>query len=243
MQNTFFQATSTIGDGNMSFLYDSHADVLANRKHFFAQNNLKIEQAIAMKADHGTTIEIVDHTLANRGMTNQESGIAADALITQDRTVILFLLTADCLPVIFFDPFHNAICLAHISRANTTRHFVKKIIDAFVVTFSSQPNQMVVSVGPAIHQYSYVKNKQVLEGLTKGELTAWQPFLESHDNDQVAIDVIGYTVSQLVNQGITANNISVSDIDTYSSTNYFSHVRSLMTKEPAGRFATMCALR
>ena len=58
-----------------------------------------------------------------------------------------------------------------------------------------------------------------------------------------SIDLVGYSVEQMISAGIKKENIEVSDIDTGRNMNFFSHYRSGSSGEPEGRIATIVGMQ
>ena len=119
-------AFSTTQDGNMSFRWAGQDKVIKNRQEFLKKNGIEPAGTVAMSLTHGTTIKTVDTAEIGSGMLNP-GGVEADCLITREKSLFLFLLTADCLPVIFYEPKKEALALAHLSRHNTKENFIRKI--------------------------------------------------------------------------------------------------------------------
>lgn len=197
----------------MSFLYGNTVDVISNRRQFLAHYDLKLEDCVAASTEHQTNIVLVGKNDRGCGMFELSSAIKADALITQQTGLVLFLLTADCLPVTFYDSKNGVVALAHLSRANTELNFMEKIALRLIDQFGSKPDQLLVSIGPAIHAESY------------------------------AIDLVKTNIEQLLNKNILEQNVTTSPVNTFNSRDYFSHRRSMVTGEPEGRFATIAFLK
>ena len=92
--------TSTKSDGNLSFTYGERNEVLENRKKFLSKFGLRLDDTVVMSLHHGENIEIVDER--NRGKDSSP----ADTLVTQEPVLVLSVLTADCLPSVYDDPYH-----------------------------------------------------------------------------------------------------------------------------------------
>jgi copper oxidase (laccase) domain-containing protein len=229
-------AFSTVRDGNMSFRWGAKSEVAGNREKFLEKLGLIPEDCVGMSLTHGLTIKSVDAAAKGVGL-RQPNGMAADCLVTKEKGLVLFLLTADCLPVILYDPARAVLALAHISRKNIGQQFVEKIINKLSARFGCQPKNVVVGIGPGIHQKSYkhtdAPEKQQLD---------WQPYLKEVADGQTAIDLVGYTAAQLLAAGILQNNMEISEIDTAASKEFFSHCRAKRTGEPEGRFATVAGM-
>lgn len=232
----FKYATSTKDDGNMSFKWGDSKDVAINRKNFLKKVNILPSNCVVMNLQHGTGISHVDSSVKGRGIY-EPGGLEADCLITSEKEVYLFMLTGDCLPVVIYDQKRNVLALAHISRMNTSQLFIQKLIKHLIIEFKCPPEDLKVSIGPAIHKESYIK-----EEVAEKRNPAWQKFITNRPDGKILIDLIGYNKKQMIESGILSQHIEVSDIDTAQSLKFFSHRRSETTGEPEGRFATVVGL-
>ncbi len=229
----FSMRISTIADGNMSFDWGTKESVLENRKKFLESSGLRLENSVVMKLEHKNRVVCVDQTHAF-----QKNGeVITEALITKDRGVVLFLMTADCLPAVLYDPMQKVLALAHLGWKPTNEKLLKKVIQILEKDFHSQPKDILVTIGPGIQKESY---KLVSR---REEMTPeWDLFLQELPSGEIAVDLVGYNLAQLKELGVLPTNISTSLIDTAVNKEYFSHYRAVRTEEPEGRFATIAWL-
>src|SRR3989339_1921524 len=87
-------------DGNLSFKW-SGDNVLANRQTFFNQLELSLPNLVTVQQVHGNKIIKVISKDRGRGSTEKNWLNGYDALITNEKNIILGIETADCLPVFF----------------------------------------------------------------------------------------------------------------------------------------------
>ena len=85
---------------------------------------------------HGTEIIRVD----DRPVDPQTIG---DGCITNTPNAPMMITTADCVPVIFYDPKKRAVALAHAGWRGTLARICQKTVEAMERNFSSDP-----SIGP-----------------------------------------------------------------------------------------------
>jgi len=231
--------TSTRYDGNMSFKNGTVEEVLQNRIRFLEKNGTTIEQYIPMRCDHGETICIVDESdFFDTTTAEQEKYIPAEVLVTQSKKVALFLLTADCQPMSFYDQVTQTIALAHISRKTFTRNLVQKTVGFLHERFAVNPSNLLVYIGPHIKKESYAFTLPLQE--ESPELRAYTKM----QNDYAHIDLEKGSVTHLLNTGVLPEHITVSPIDTGTSSEHFSYYR--MKKEGAdttARIATVLMMK
>ena len=229
--------TSTISNGNMSFCIGDTTDSLSNRKKFLLQNEIDFENHICMKCDHGEEIIAINRDNYNLGATTQDDMFTAEVLVTQEKGLALMLLTADCLPVSFYDPTTQTIALAHCSRKTISNNLPQKTISFLRENFSIDPSNLLIQIGPHIHSSSYSFP------LPQPDLPlSIAPFVTKTET-QTHIDLILACNHQLHKEGIPSENISASEIDTATSPNHFSHFRSKKQNAPHGRLATILMLK
>src|SRR5258708_40102710 len=63
----------------------------------------------------------------------------ADAIITRQRGVALTMSSADCVPLMFYDPVEGVIGMAHAGWRGTARGIAAATIDAMREQFGSRP--------------------------------------------------------------------------------------------------------
>lgn len=230
-------AVSQKSDGNLSFRHGDKEEVITNRKNFLKKHGLSLEDCVVMACEHEDNITIVDRSHRGRGSLDGESAIPTEAFITKEKGLTLFLLTADCLPVAYYDPIKGVIALAHLGWKPTGLLLASKVVKSMQNSFDNKPKDIQVFIAPGIHKESY----GVKDAKQKG-LPEWKEFIEDAGDSETKIDLIGFNKDQLLKSGIPEENISMDSSDTATSDKYFSHYRSNRTQEKDGRFATTICL-
>lgn len=230
---------SDISDGNMSFRYGDAEEVIKNRRNFLKKKDLSLEDCVVMQVEHGDRIAVVDNSDRGKGALVGTDGFTVDALITKEKGIVLFLLTADCLPVAYFDPNKKVIGLAHLGWKSTEKDLASKVIDRMKEEFGTNPKDLVVLIGPGIRKDSYIFHNPAQKSSPE-----WRPFLEDNSSGDTKIDLVGYNKSRLLKAGVLQANIFSDDrYDTANHHMFYSHYRSARTREPEGRFATIIGLK
>lgn len=233
-----FYTFSRVSDGNMSFVWGDRKDVISNRKKFLTRMGLTFDDCVAMKIQDADYIDEVSSKEAGSGMAETESAVLTDALITKDQNLCLFLVIADCLPIIFYDHENNALGLAHLSWKSTETKLSQKVVTKMKSKFGSKPESLKIVIGPGIRKESYIFKDPIQ--LTMPE---WKPYLGLLPNGETSIDLVGYNKAQLKNAGVLEENIQDLNLNTAIEPTLFSHYRSKRTGEPEGRFAAIAVLK
>lgn len=230
-------AFSNKSDGNMSYLWGEKDAVLQNRTRFFQKNNLGPDQAVMMHVIYGDQFAEIAKADLKKGIYDLDSAPKVDAFITKEPNITLCLLTADCLPIIFYDLSQNVLALAHLGWQGTNLKLSQKVIRTLIEKYSCNPQDIKVIIGPGIHKESYILKKPIAQQSNPD----WQPYLKAQGNDKISIDLTGYNTRQIKTLGITS--IEVTPQDTFQDMNQYSHLRSVQTDETEGRFMTIATLK
>lgn len=225
-------ATSKIDDGNMSFSFGKPNEVISNRERFLAKDGLSIKDMVALYNQHKDDIVVVDSCFKGQGALTQENALPYDAIITNEPGVVLFLLIADCIPAVVYDPVIGVVALVHLGWKGVNLGLGPKVIRLMNERFGCEPVNLKVDIGPHIQKESYF-----YEDVEAFNNPGWKEFLNRKD-DLWQIDNTGFAVQQFVNAGIAPDNIAISPIDTAKDLSYFSHYRSTKNGDPEGRIAT-----
>ena len=152
--------------------------------------------------------------------------LLGDGLITNIKNIAIGILTADCAPILFYDPKKNIIGAAHVGWKGAYKKIGKKMISNFKKK-GSKLNDILAVIGPCISQRNYeVKND------FKTKFLKQNPQNMSHFKvikNKIYFDLKGYVFNQLKKAGI--NNVETIKKDTFDpKNNFFSARRSFKKK-------------
>ena len=149
-----------------------------------------------------------------------------DGLITNTKHLAIGILTADCAPILFFEPKKNIIGVAHAGWKGAHNKIGEKMINYFKKK-GSKLNDIFAVIGPCISQSNYeIKND------LRAKFLKQNPKNRKHFKiikNKIYFDLKGYIFKQLKNAGI--KNIEIIKKDTFNpKNNFFSARRSLKKK-------------
>ena len=152
--------------------------------------------------------------------------LLGDGLITNTKNLAIGILTADCAPILLFDPKKNIIGAFHAGWKGAYKMIGKKMINYFKKK-GSKLNDIFAVIGPCISQENYeVKNDFKINFLNQS------PKNMKHFKiikNKIYFDLKGYIFRQLKNAGIS--NVEIIKKDTFNPrNNFFSARRSLKKK-------------
>lgn len=166
-----------------------------------------------------------------------------DALITDKKGIAIGVLTADCVPILFFDKKKNVIAAAHSGWRGTVKKISGKVLQKMNSNYSSLPEDIIVGIGPCIQHSNYEVGPEVLLELKKlglGELL-WKYVLPSLKAGHANIDLQGINKQLLLEAGVPETNIEVMNLCTYSNPDMFFSARR--DGFQTGRFGSVILLK
>lgn len=218
--------------GNLSLEYGSKKEVSDNEKKIAQALAIDRRSFYSVKQVHGTKIKIIKSKKAKQGEEE------ADGLITDQKNIFLMVKTADCLPVLFFDPVKKVVAAVHVGwRGAIEKIFLTSLIK-MINSFNCQLKNILACIGPGIGVCCF-KHKNLIQS----KLPEWKDFIKEEKNGWQSADIKGFIKSQLIDVGIKEKNIETMNVCTNCSKEFFSHFRCMQTGEKEGRFATIIGLR
>ena len=152
--------------------------------------------------------------------------LLGDGLITNAKNLAIGILTADCVPILLFDPKTNTIGALHAGWKGAYKMIGKKMINYFKKK-GSKLNNIIAVLGPCISQENYEIKNDFKVNFLKQNAENTKHFKTI--KNKIYFDLRGYIFKQLKNAGI--QNIEIIKKDTFNpKNNFFSARRSLRQK-------------
>jgi YfiH family protein len=118
---------------------------------------INLDRVVTVNQVHGDTIVLVDDENYRALKTVQ-----ADAMITNAQGIAIGVETADCVPILLFDPGKPAIAAVHAGWRSTVKRIVQKTLKRMQDEFGSDPSRMIAAIGPAIGPECYEVDEPVM---------------------------------------------------------------------------------
>jgi YfiH family protein len=172
---------------------------------------------------HGSRVAVIDRTWMSR-----EELEGYDAFVTNLPGVALGARTADCVPVLLYDPLHRAVAAVHAGWKGTVLHISQLAIEVMVRQYGCDPSGMRAVIGPAIGPDSFQVGEEVVTrfrdaGFPIEEIWSFQgPGDGSPMSGGHHINLFKANRWLLEEAGVPHGNIQVHGIDTYTDTSFFS---------------------
>jgi len=150
----------------------------------------------------------------------------ADGVITKKKKLALCILTADCAPLLMYDPKKEIIAAAHLGWRGAYKKIAIKILKKLLKLGSKKEN-IIVAIGPCISQNNYeVKKDFKNRFINQSKLNS---IFFKKKNNKIYFSLKDYIFTQISKFGI--KNIDKVSKDTFNKNNkFFSARRSLKLK-------------
>lgn len=128
---------------------DDVANVATNMQRWHAVLSLNASATVSASQAQADRVAFV-------GAWHRGTCVAdVDVLLTNEPGVPLMLRYADCVPILFFDPIHRAIGIAHAGWRGTVAKIATKAARAMFDAFGTRPHDLIACVGPSIGPCCY----------------------------------------------------------------------------------------
>ena len=149
--------------------------------------------------------------------------LIGDALITNKKKIILGILTADCVPIIIYDPKLNYVSAIHAGWKGAYKEIIKKVVK-YLIKSGSRPKDLIAAIGPCITQKNYeIKSDFKLKFLKQ---SIKNKIFFKKIKKKTYFSLNKYVYYKLKNLGL--KKIDLIDKDTYNlKNNFFSARRAI----------------
>jgi len=237
-----FHAFSTKADGNMANSILGRVvnfdEVISNREKFLSKVGVNQNKCICMWVVHKDEIIEPDPKKIGISMKDYKKAMKVDGLITNKKNLYLFVLIADCLPIILYDLKVPALTLVHAGWRGVDLKIAKKAVIKMHEKYGSNITDIIAGIGPSVHKESFLKENPSQKSDPK-----WQSYLTKIGETKYQVDLIGFVKKQLEDSGVLPKNIFVSDVDTGSDERFYSHNRDKnLPVSQQGRFCCVVGM-
>ena len=219
---------------------DDTQKVLKNRELLASAFEFSADDFVTPEQVHGGNVAVITQKNCNLSATDYKSTIkATDAMVTNVSGIYLMILLADCVPILFYDPKKQVIGIAHAGWGGVVNKIAENTVNTMRRRYSSTPEDIIVGIGPSIGPCCYEVKLDVIEKVRRN-LNSYNEVIISMNN-KYYLDLWKANKIQLLNSGISKENIELSGICTKCSSNIFFSARAYQGK--TGRFGVGIMIR
>ena len=241
VKHGFFGRVGGISKGiysslNVSFnSADSPLNIIENRKIVSETLGANSDKVFFLNQKHTNKVVFFD----NKTSANDIIKLEADAFITNKKNTGVGIVTADCAPILAFEPESGFIAGIHAgwkgALAGICENTVLKLNEIGIDT-----KKLAVAIGPCISKKSYEVKDDFVKRFVKHD-SSFENLFNKVDG-KIFFDLAGFIKIRFEEMGIC--NIEVIDMCTYADEQmFFSNRRTYkMLEKDFGRMASVISL-
>ncbi len=214
---------------------DTPENVKENTRRLCAAATIDPGKLVSSEQVHGTEILFAEKPGRYHGY---------DAFITNRENLFLCIYTADCFPVLLYDPRHNASGAVHAGWKGAAGEIVMKTFEKMQKCFNSVPEECLAYIGTGISGNAYEVDRGVASAFPQH--SSWRSSEAKSSSGSTGekkylLDLGAVNYQQLLASGFSPANIERSPFCSYSASNLFFSYRRDHGK--TGRMLSLIGLR
>ncbi len=204
---------------------DDPLSVAANRQLLASELGVDNGHIVMPHQVHQTRCRVITPEFLNLSEEEQRESLeGVDAVMTQVKELCIGVSTADCIPLLFYDPVHVATAAVHAGWRGTVARIAEKALATMGHSFGTEPKDVKVVIGPGISLESFEVGDEVYEQFAEAGFCM----------DKIArryakwhLDLPKANSITLQECGVRLENITLSGICTYCQVADFFSARRL----------------
>ena len=145
---------------------------------------------------------------------------SADALVTDTPGLPVAVFSADCVPLLIYDPDGRRLAAVHAGWRGTAQSVARAAVDALVEA-GGTPERFLAAVGPSIGPCCYEVDKPVIACLDQTFPGAWGAWVRSASSGKWMLDLWAANEDQLRGAGLRGDRIDNPRLCTGCRTDLF----------------------
>ena len=227
INHCFFTKNGGVSQGLYSSLNcglgsdDKKENILKNLDIVSENIGMNTENLFTMNQTHSNKVVVVNNT--NKHIKR----VSADALVTNQKNIVLSVLTADCVPLLIYDEVNQIIGSVHAGWKGALGGIIENTFNEILKI--NKNGKINVAVGPCIGVNNYEVGQDFYERFIQESIKNKNFFLLSK-KDKLLFDLRKYVNSKF--EELKVNHVENIDFDTFSENkNFFSFRRSKLAGE------------
>ena len=211
---------------------DEAANVAENFRRFRAAIGCAEGPLVKNHQVHGKLVRSV--TAADGETPELPAPIDADGLVTDEVGVTLTVFSADCLPILFYDPVRQCIAAVHAGWRGTAMGIAHEAVKAMVQRYGCDVKNIRSAIGPGISHCCFETTGDVPAALREHLGEQAEACITDHGNGKFHVDLKQANLLWLEKAGLDRANIAICDactacdLDTFWSHRRLGNARGSM---------------
>lgn len=202
-----------------------------NLNNFLESLHIKGALTVSMRQTHSANVSFI--TYADCGEIKN-----TDGLVTNVKNFFLYAVTADCLPLLFWDKKKEIIGVAHAGYKGILKGIIPQVLQTMQKA-GAGIKDIRVGVGPGIHVCCYTVSLDRIAQF-RNKFPRFTNIFEERDS-QYFLNLLSIVYQQLTAYGLLPSQIEQSPLCTKCNSDIFFSYRS-DTSQTYGQFATIIGM-
>ena len=192
---------------------DDPDHVRENYRRFFAAIGADGQKLAMTNQVHGGVVRTVT-TADLHADPYDKVGYEADGLMTDLPGVALVVYSADCIPILFYDPARRVVAAVHAGWRGTAAGIAAAAVDRMKNVYGCRPEDILAAIGPGIGPDCFETHEDVPNAMTSALSTAVLHHMKIKENGKFAVDLKAINAMRLEQAGLDRSHIAVSSLCT-----------------------------
>ena len=204
---------------------DNPEHVRENYRRFFTAIGVDGKKLVTTNQVHGGKVRVV--TAADwKEDPYEKVSYEADGLMTDTPGVVLLIFSADCIPVLLYDPVRRVAAAVHAGWRGTAAGIAATAVERMKEVYDCRPEDILAAVGPGIGPCCFETHEDVPNAMMAAVSSAALPYVKVLENGKFSLDLKGINARLLERAGLDASHIAVCQECTAGmAEKYWSHRR------------------
>lgn len=187
---------------------DDPERVRENYRRFCAATGTDAGSIVMTNQVHGNVVRVVTAADAKPDLLSP-TPFEADGLATNIPGVTLCIFSADCIPVLLFDPVKKAVAAAHAGWRGTAAAIAAAAVETLTREFGSRPADIRAAIGPGIGPCCFETDGDVPAAMEAALGGLAEPFM-TRRGEKWQVDLKAINAAVLARSGLLEESIDVS---------------------------------
>ena len=187
---------------------DDPEAVRENYRRVCALMGAGIDDCAVTKQVHGSAVRVV--TKADRHVCMSTVPYEADGLVTNERGLPIMCFIADCVPALLCDGENSVIAAVHCGWRSSVADILGETVKK-MCALGAKPENITAAVGASIGRCCFECDDDVPEAVSRYLGGDTEGLFDLKPNGKTHVDLRGANLRRLLQLGLCAENIDVSD--------------------------------
>lgn len=226
--SSLIQFSTTISGGVSTGKYSSFnlSTYSGDKPELVAENRTKLANILHIKNEniyipyqtHEDKILVIDESVVTELQYNKDDLLhGIDAVITNLPGICIGVTTADCVPILIYDPILKVLAAVHAGWRGTVKKLVKKTINHMIEKFNCNAENMIACTGPSISAHFFEVGNDVADIFRDTGFDLMEIGYKNQMTEKIHLDLRSANKLLMNEGGIHDRNIDIAAICTYNN--------------------------